>query len=300
MSESTRSALVRRYMTSIRRASRRPRGRSHRHPSLRTSSSCGSTQRDPELAGEPGVLPVGGVVLAVGQHRGDRGAAAAGRRRRHGAQRVGQEVDLAVQRPRRRVRRHVDVLEQRAPGGVQVREARGRAHVVLQHEPGTVDVAHEVQPRDADPHVARHPQPAHLGLEVVGGLQHGRRDDALGDDPLVPVDVGHERVQRAHALREAALDGLPVGGGDHARDGVHVELEVALDRGEPHAGAAQRPGHVRRQLRGAGAHHRLQPGTGLRADGAVGGEGLVEAALPPPGSRRAARQRAGSHQVATA
>ena len=62
-------------------------------------------ERDAELAREPGVLPVGRVVLAVGQDRRLRRAAAAGALRGGGAQRVGEQVDLAVQRPRHRLRR---------------------------------------------------------------------------------------------------------------------------------------------------------------------------------------------------
>jgi hypothetical protein len=43
------------------------------------------------------------------------------------------------------------------------------------------------------------------------------RHDALGDDPALAVDVGHERVERAHALGQAGLDPRPLGGRDHAR-----------------------------------------------------------------------------------
>ena len=95
------------------------------------------------------------------------------------------------------------------------------------------------------------------------------RDDALGDDPLVAVDVGDEGVEGADALGEAALDGLPVGGGDHARDRVDVELEVALDRGEPHAGALERAADAARQLGGVGAGDRLEAGARVRSRLAV-------------------------------
>ena len=95
-------------------------------------------------------------------------------------------------------------------------------------------------------------------------------DDALGDDPLVAVDVGDERVQRADALGEAALDRLPVGGGDHARDRVDVELEVALDRGEAHAGALERAADPARELGGVGAGDGLETGAGVRTRLPVG------------------------------
>ena len=265
-------------MTSMRRGSRSPRARSHSSPS-RTSSSSGVDERDAELTREPCVLPVGGVVLAVGQHRGLRRAAAAGALRRGGAQGVGQQVDLAVERARRRVGRHGDVLEQRAAGRVQVGEAARRADVVLQHEPFAVVVAHEVQPGDADPDAARRLDAAHRRLVVVGGGDDLARDDALGDDPLVAVDVGDEGVQGAHALGEAALDGLPVGRGDHARDGVDVELVVALDRREAHAGALQRAAHAAGQVGGVGARDGLDTGPGVRAGLPGRGERFVEDSL---------------------
>ena len=225
------------------------------------------------------MLPVGRVVLAVGQHRRRRRAPAAGALGRGGAQRVGEQVDLAVERARRRAGRDVDVLEQRAAGGVQVGEAARRADVVLEHEPLAVVVADDVQAGDADPDAARRADAAHRLLVVVGGGDHLAGDDALGDDPLVAVDVGDERVQGADALGEPALDRLPVGGGDHAGDRVDVELEVALDRGEADAGALQRAADPARELGGVGAGDGLETGAGVRTRLPVRGERFVEDAL---------------------
>ena len=221
------------------------------------------------------MLPVGRVVLAVGEHGGERGAAAAHALGRRGAQGVGEQVDLAVQPARGRARWDLDVLEQGAPGGVQIREAAGRAEVVLEHEPLAGGVADDVQAGDADPDAARRLDAAHLGLEVVGGADHLGRDEALGDDRLRAVDVGDERVERADALCEAALDGLPLGGGDDARHRVDVELEVALHRRETHAGALERARDAVGQARRVGATDGLERGTGPWPRRRVRGEPLV-------------------------
>ncbi len=250
----------------------------------------GLDERDAELAREPGVLPVGRVVLAVGEHDGQRGAVAAGGLRGGGAQGVGQQVDLAVERARGGVRGDGDVLEQGAARGVQVGEAARRAHVVLEHEPLAVAVADEVQAGDADPDPARRLDAVHLRLVVVGRADHVGRHDAFGDDPLVAVDVGHERVERSDALRQAALDRLPVGGGDHARHGIDVELEVALHRGEAHAGALERAADLARQLRWPGLRDRLERRARAGPRGPVRREALVENPL--------ARRVAGEQVVA--
>ena len=140
-------------------------------------------------------------------------------------------------------------------------------------------VAHEVEACDADPDVARDPEPAKLRLVVVGGVDDVAGDDALGDDPLVAVGIGDERVQRADALGEPALDRLPVGGGDHARDRVDVELEVALDGGEADARTLQRAPDEVGQRRGVRAGHGLEAGAGGGPRQAIRAEAFVEDAL---------------------
>ena len=47
-------------------------------------------------------------------------------------------------------------------------------------------------------------------LVVLRAAEHARRDDALGDDPLRPVDVGDEGVERAQALLEPAAERVPL------------------------------------------------------------------------------------------
>jgi hypothetical protein len=80
-------------------------------------------------------------------------------------------------------------------------------------------------------------------------------------------------------LREAPFDGLPVGGGDDARDRVDVELEVAFDGGEPDAGPLERAADAVGKLGGVGAGDGLEPGAGVRSRFAGGRERFVEDSL---------------------
>ncbi len=45
-------------------------------------------------------------------------------------------------------------------------------------------------------------------------------NDAVGKDFGVRINVAQEEIQRGDALGEAALDAIPLGGGDEAREKV--------------------------------------------------------------------------------
>ncbi len=167
---------------------------------------------------------------------------------------------------------------QRAPGRGRVGEAARRAHVVLEHPEAPVGVAHEVEPGDADPQPARRLHALHRRLEVLGALDHARGHDALRDDAPVAVDVGHERVERAHALREAGLDARPLARGDHARHGVDDEHLVAAVGVEDHALVSAVALDGDRELLEIVAGERTQRGLRRRPNRAVLVDGLVEAA----------------------
>ncbi len=66
----------------------------------------------------------------------------------------------------------------------------------------------------------RHEQAAHLAA-VGGRAQHQlARDDAVGQDLLVAIDVGQEQVQRLHPLDQPGLDPRPLVAGDDPRQKV--------------------------------------------------------------------------------
>ncbi len=98
-----------------------------------------------------------------------------------------------------------------------------------------VAVAHEVAAGDVGVDAARRADAVHGAREVRAGGDQAPRHEALADDLAGVVDVVDEVVERADALREAALDVAPFLPAEHARH--EVERERAF-RGSPPAAAA--------------------------------------------------------------
>ena len=215
-----------------------------------------------EVAGEHAVLPPGAVERPVGEHDDVRvGARGLGR---------GGEERLAQQRGRVGDRAH---LERGAEGqgrldllarGHRVGDAAGGPGVVLEHEQAAVAPADDVEPGDPDPAVGRRRVGGGGGLEVARAAHHFERDHALADRPARAVHVGHEAVERVHALGEPGAQGLPLGRRDHARHGIDAE-QLALGAAEAHVVALEPGPHAGRQasgIAGQRAHHGL--GVGAR------------------------------------
>ena len=78
-------------------------------------------------------------------------------------------------------------------------------------------------------HPAGYLETDHLSSEVPRGEDELGGDKALRDDPLLSVEVAEKEIERADALREAALDLRPLVGGDDA--GNQVEREDAVGPG---------------------------------------------------------------------
>ena len=70
---------------------------------------------------------------------------------------------------------------------------------------------HEVGAGDRHVDVAPDAQAAHLAAVVRAAVDQLARDDALGEDPALVVDVLQEEVQREDALRQPALELVPLG-----------------------------------------------------------------------------------------
>ena len=168
-----------------------------------------------------------------------------------------------------------------------VGDARRRADVVLEHPPRAVGVAHEVAAGDVRVDAARRADAVHDAGEVAARDDQAPRHDAGAHDLARVVDVVDERVERADALRQPALDRDPLVGRDDPRHEVQRERAVlgavlagqlegdALlheDRVAPAAGGGQVLGpHV---LKGGDELR------GVRRRGAArSGEDLVEEAL---------------------
>ena len=105
-----------------------------------------------------------------------------------------------------------------------VGDAAGGAGIVFQHQVlARAGIAHQIDAGDVDIDVARHSEPHHFAAEMLAGIDQMARNDAVFQNPLLPVDVLQIEVERHHALRESALDHVPFGAGDNARHQVEGE-----------------------------------------------------------------------------
>ena len=168
-----------------------------------------------------------------------------------------------------------------------VGDARGRAHVVLEHPPGAVGVAHEVAAGHVGVDAARRADAVDDPGEVAARHHEPPRHHAGADDLARVVDVVDEGVERADALGQAALDRDPLVRRDDARHQVQREGPVlgAVLAGQLEGDALLHEGGVAPAPSGGqvlGAHL-LQGGDQLRGVGrrhpARPGEDLVEEAL---------------------
>jgi hypothetical protein len=105
--------------------------------------------------------------------------------------------------------------------------ARRHAQVVLEHQPVTGAVAHQVGAADVCAHrVAAQPPGRTKPRRPVQGLH---ADDPVCDDGLLRIDVAQERVQRPGPLPEALAELRPFVGGHHSRHEVdRKQLGAAL------------------------------------------------------------------------
>ena len=245
---------------------------------------------DAHLPREERVLEVGGVVDA--RREDHRGRSVASGRRRDGAQRAEQHRSVVVDRTHA-LRGERDREDAGHGGAVleHVRDARRVAEVVLEHAVGAIGVAHDVHARDQAARSVRDRDAERLATEALGGVHEPARDDAVTDRRLLTdVEVLEEPVERGDALHDAALDDVPLVGGDHARQQVHREgpLETLLVVGEREGDALRAEDAVADELatlellrREAGQP--LDDSGVVRADRAVRGEDLVEEGGPVVG-----------------
>ena len=164
------------------------------------------------------MLEIGAVVAAGRQQHHDRVFRA---RRRHGAQVFDQPLGIVADGrdalPGEGVGKepHHDlaVLE-------HIGDARGRAHIVLEHEEVALSGADQIDAGDMGVDVVRRLDADHLGPE--GGIEQnelGRHKTRL-EDLLVVIDVVEEDVDRLDALDAAPLDQIPFGAVEDAGDEV--------------------------------------------------------------------------------
>lgn len=191
-------------------------GGAHEHAVVTHEQVGPLHQLDAHLACQEGVLEVGAVEAAWGEHHH------AGVVQRAGAlERFQQQVRVVVdggdalggEQLGEQPHHHLAVFE-------HVAHAAGGAQVVFQHVVGAVAVAHQVDPGDVGVDVAVQVQALHGDLVALVGQHLLGGDDPGLDDALLVVEVGEEQVQRLDALDAAALDHAPFAHGDGAGDGV--------------------------------------------------------------------------------
>ena len=159
-------------------------------------------ERDAHLAGEERVLEVGGVADAWRQHDECRIGDV---RRRQRAQRRQQRLPVlrdradlvAIEEPRHHALGDLAV-------GEHVRHAARHAQVVFEDDEPAVFQADEIAARHRHVDVAVHADAAHLAAEVLAAVEQLPRNDALGEDPALVIDVLQEQVDGRQALRQAA------------------------------------------------------------------------------------------------
>ena len=235
-------------------------------------------QIDAHLARQVGVLEVGGVEDARREQHDVRLWAALGRER---AQRGQQQLRIVLDGP------HAVAREKLRKGalhhaavGEHVADARGHAQIVFEHHELAGVQAQQIGADDGDVDVARHLQAAHLAPVVLATVDQLARNDAVGEDFGVGVDVAQKKIERGDALRQSALDAVPLLGGDQPRQQVVREdalgAFVAAVDGEGDAlGEKGEIGRLLAPLQLVGG----QAGEGL------GQRAVVRRATSPSGSR---------------
>ena len=229
-------------------------------------------QFDAELVGKERMLVIGRIVLARRQQHHHWLRPRRGWRDR--AQRSQQRVGIVLDRRDAMLGEQVGCQPHHHLAVLQhVGDARRRARIVLQHiELVGVD-PDDVDARDMDIDVVRHPPPRHLRPEAGIAEHEVARDQPRLENFARAIDVGEEKVERLHALDQPRFEPRPLGARNDAGDDVERDqplggVLVAVD-GEGDADAAKQKFRLlaagRQQLR----RRLLQPAGDAAVDLAV-------------------------------
>nr|WP_254126906.1 hypothetical protein [Aquihabitans sp. G128] len=185
-------------------------------------------QVDAHHAGQEGVLEVGAVVHARGEHHDARVRCPG---RGGGPQGTEQVAGVVVDRRHRRGAEQVREHPGHHPAVLHhVAHARRAAEVVLQHAELAVVVADDVDAGDVDAHAAGRLHAVDLAVEVRRGVHQLAGHHLVVEHLAGAVDVGQERLEGQHPLADARLQAAPLLGGEDP--GHQVEREGPLLAGE--------------------------------------------------------------------
>jgi hypothetical protein len=104
--------------------------------------------------------------------------------------------------------------------GEHVADAGGHTKIVFEHDELAVGEAEEIGPDDCDVDVAGNLEAAHLAAIVLAAVDQFAGDDEVVEDLGFGVYVAQEVVEGGDALGEAALNVVPLAGGDESRQQV--------------------------------------------------------------------------------
>src|SRR5579875_1930975 len=94
--------------------------------------------------------------------------------------------------------------------GKHVRNAAGNAQIVLQHHEFSAGQANQVCAADTDVNISCHLYTAHLTPEMLAGIDHLARHNAVANDAPFVVDVLQKEIESRYPLRQAAFNRLPL------------------------------------------------------------------------------------------
>src|ERR1039458_5519855 len=94
--------------------------------------------------------------------------------------------------------------------GEHVAHARGNAQVVLKDHEFAGTQAEQVGPYDRDVDVTRHLKATHLAAVVLATIDKLTRHHAFSENFGVGINVAQKMVEGRDALRETALDFVPL------------------------------------------------------------------------------------------
>ena len=174
-------------------------------------------QRDAQVARQVGVLEIG-FVVGAGRQQHHVGVGA-------GRAHVLDAVDQCAVGGGQAL--HMQFLERlweqardRQPVLQQVAQAGGRLGALGHHPPVAVGSARQVEGADMQVRVGQGLHAVHGAQVARMALHQRRRQQALGQQALRAVDVGHHAVEHAHPLQHAGLDLAPAVGRDDQREQV--------------------------------------------------------------------------------
>ena len=195
-----------------------PRRRSHVDDVVVRQQVASLDQLDAHLTRQVGMLEIGRIEDARAEHDDGRFGAPLGRER---AQRAEQRLAVLFDR------QHAATAEQQGKEllhddavGQHVGSAARHAQIVFQDDELAVGQAHDVRAHDGHVDVAGHVQAPHLPPELFAAIDDLPRNNPIGENVPLVVNVAEKHVERGDPLRQSPFDEAPFRMRDDARQKI--------------------------------------------------------------------------------